>query len=202
MKEQEDEQVRCFIAFFDIRGFGSFERRVNDAKTELLPWRKQWRKIIDDFQKRTGYYEKRIGDGGMIVHETVVADAWYDVTKFLDNCWSLLMQFKALRRKKESPRYDGDIIRVSYGAIWREPSEQMGKDYYGFLANLTEQMIHQHKETCFVLTQGCVELVTKYNRKKSGYKFKLLCQDKNVLCDPIYADEMKHLYSFQKRKVK
>jgi hypothetical protein len=201
MKENTDELVHCFIAFFDIRGFGRFERRVTDPKTELHPWRKEWRKIIDDFRKRTGYTVKRAGDGGAVFFEALPSDAGILVVEFLDNCWDLLMQFKALRRKKESPRYDGDRIGVSYGALWKEPCTQLGKDYYGYMANLTEKTIHQHKEVCFRVTEKCKELMTQYQRQKAGYRFKRMEIDHKVPCDPIYQADMELLWGFQKRKV-
>jgi len=196
----DDRLVHCFIAFFDIRGFGRFERRVTDPKTELHPWRRQYRKIIDDFQKKTGYTVKRAGDGGCIFFESNPVDAGIDAPVFLNNCWELLMQLKELRRKKKNPRYDGDRLTASYGALWKEPCSQLGFDYYGFMANLTEKMLHQHKEICFRVTEKLVELLNDHQIKKNGYRFFLMGKDKRVPCDAIYEDDMNLQYSFQKRK--
>lgn len=199
MKE-EDKLVHCFIAFFDIRGFGSFNRRVTDPILELIAWRKVYRKVIDDFESNTGFLVKRTGDGVAIFYEVNPVDAWFDATLFLDKCWMFLMEMKDLRRKKVSPRYDGVRIRCSYGAVWREPCIQLGKDYYGDKINLTEKMIHQHKETCFLVTESLKELLRKSQSKKSGYKFQYVGLDRSVPCDPIYEPDMKLLWSFQKRK--
>ena len=201
-KEADDLLVHCFIAFFDIRGFGRFERRVTDPKTELHPWRKKYRNIIDDFRKKTGYMVKRAGDGGCVFFETTPFDAGIDAVKFLDDCWELLMQLKELRRKKQNPRYEGDRLTVSYGALWKEPCTQFGHDYYGFMANLTEKMLHQHKETCFRVTEKLKELLTEYQIQKNGYRFKHVGLDTRVPCDSIYEDDMKLQNSFQKRKPK
>lgn len=198
MKEEE-RLVHCFIAFFDVRGFGNFDRRVTDPETEILPWRRQYRKLIDAFEYETKYFIKRTGDGIVVFQETDPNDAWYDGVKFLDDCHKFMTDMKALNKKKRSPRPDGVRIRCVYGAVWQEPCRQLGKDYFGYKINLAERMLHQHKELCFVISESFKEQLKKSHCQKSGFCFKHLGLDPENQIDPIYESDMKLQWFFWKR---
>jgi hypothetical protein len=192
--------MHCFIGFFDVRGFGNFDRRVTDPESEILPWRKQYRKIIDDFEKKTGYFIKRTGDGIVIFQETDPNDAWYDGANFLENCHGFMLLMKDLNKKKKSPRPDGVRFRCSYGAVWKEPCRQLGKDYFGYKVNLTERMLHQHKEACFIITESLKEQLKNAQCKKMGFCFKHAGIDSSIQVDSIYEADLRLQWLFWKRR--
>lgn len=200
MKETDERLVHCLIAFFDVKGFGSFDRRVTDPDTEILPWRRHYRNLIDAFEKKTGYFIKRTGDGIAIFLETDENDAWYDGAKFLENCFNFMETMKELNKKKRSPRPDGVRIRCVYGAVWKEPCRQLGKDYFGYKVNLTERMLHQHKESCFVIAESLKEQLKKAQCTKMGFCFKHIGIDSTAQVDSIYEADMRLQWLFWKRR--
>lgn len=197
---EKEKTVHCFIAFFDVRGFGSFDRRVTHAETEILPWRRQWRTLIEDFETKTDYLVKRLGDGTAIFHEVEPARAGMEAPKFLKNCNRFLYDMKKICLEKRSPRPDGVRLRAAYGPIWREPCKQIGCDYFGYKVNLVERMIHQHKEECFNVHESIVEILTTYQKRKHGFKFLHVGIDNRAKADAIYTADLKLQWGFRHRR--
>lgn len=197
---EKEKLVSAFVAFVDIRGHGSFMRRLSDHQTEFLPFRRDWRKLIDKFEKKTGYFVKRLGDGIMIIKEVDQRIISREAVDFTNNTWMLLMDGKRLIRKKHSPRPDGILLRKSFGSIWKEPCVQFKYDYVADKLNMTEKMIHWNKGVCIVLHESYVDKLNDSLSKKFGYVIKKLERDPNLEDQGPYEPDTKLLYSLVRRK--
>lgn len=193
-----EKQVWVFVAFLDIRGFGAFVRRVSHYESEFLPYRRAWRDLIDKFEKRTGYFVKRLGDGVMIVREVDRENTSQASTEFLNNTWCLFKKSESLTKRKRSPRPEGVAIRNGFGIAWKEPCKQFGHDYVADKINLTEKTIHWNRTTCFAVHESFKEELTDYQCKKQGFRFKRIERDKNLLDQGPYETDTKLLWEFRK----
>lgn len=196
MKEHE---VFAYVFFVDMTGFGSFLRRSSHYETEVLPFRREWRDCVDNFEEKSGWFVKLIGDGVMLVWETDPNDTHVTAPESLLVVHKFLSEWKHLIDKKTSPRPDGARAAGVYGSIWKEPSTQFKYDYFGDKINLCEKMTRHHPGRCFFVHESLKELVTPAHRRKNGFSFTRMEPDRRVHTDPVYAPDIERLWFVVKK---
>lgn len=192
-----EQQIKAMIIFVDIRGFGSFIRRVNYPVTEFLPFWRNWKEAIDKFQDETGYFVKRLGDGLMAVKEMPDRNQSQVAADVIIKTWELANKLDKLISQKYTPRPDGIRIRETIGYVWKVLCRQYGWDYIGDKVNLTEKMVHRYEDELFVCDESVPEMFSKHQKREHGFKFTKLINSGNAL-DGIYQKDMSNLYSFKK----
>ncbi|HEX9504289.1 MAG TPA: hypothetical protein VF974_08315 [Patescibacteria group bacterium] len=193
-----EKQVRAFILFSDISGYGAFWRRISHLETELYPFQRQWRELVKDFREKTGYFVKRMGDGVLAIKEIRREEnVSSEGVNFLNNSWVFTKDVYQLVENKSSPRPDGFRTRISLGYIVREPDDQLGWDYVGDKINLTEKMIHFYRSETMVCHESVKELFSEKQLSQNHFSFKKLIARERRSAD-IYSQDMKSLWTFKK----
>lgn len=196
---KDERLVRAIVVFGDIRGFRGYMRRISHPPTQFRPFWKDWDELVNEFEDRTGYFVKRLGDGFMAVEELEEGQEILPVIELLNNALEIAKKATALINKKPSPRPDGFRIRAVCDYVFKVPSRQFRYDYVGDKVNFTETIMRHFKEKLFICHESVKELLTEKQIRASGFKFKKIKFTNGGTSD-MYGPDMYALWELTKGK--
>lgn len=194
----DEKQIRAVVVFGDIIGFGSFMQRITYPDSEFRPFIREFDGLINEFERETGYFVKRLGDGFMCVVEIELANEARQAMAVIGAVWKLAKRLSALIATKQTPRPEGFRSRVVCGYVWKTIGENNRADYLGYHVNLSEKMIHASKHVEFICHESIKELIERLARVK-GFVFKKLSVTDEAH-EEIYRQDMNLLWTLTKRK--
>lgn len=191
----DEKQIRAIVVFGDIIGFGSFTQRITHADSEFRPFIRQFDGVIDEFEERTGYFVKRLGDGFMCVVELASLHPERQAMAVIDAIWILVRQLNTIITTKETPRPEGFRARVVCGYVWKTIRRNNREDYLGYHVNLSEKTLHTNKQVEFICHESVKELI-QHLAKTKGYAFKKLANLDGL--EDIYKQDLNLLWTVTK----
>lgn len=195
----KEHQTRAIIVFGDIAGFGSFTQRISYPDDEFRPFIRQFYGMIDEFERKTKYFLKRLGDGFMCVVELPKKDGRDTAEEVINRIWNLNFKINTLISRKPTPRPEGFRSRVACGYIWKTVGDNNREDYLGYHVNLCEKILHVHKQETILFCQKFKELLSPDSLTAGGFKMKKMKPVENTP-EGIYKEDLNSLWSLTKRK--
>lgn len=192
-------QTRAIIVFGDIAGFGSFTQRISYPDEEFRPFIRQFYGVIDDFEKKTKYFIKRLGDGFMCVVELPKKGGREIAERVIGQIWTLNQQINSIISRKQTPRPEGFRSRMACGYIWKTVGENQREDYLGYHVNLCEKLLHVHKQEKIIFCQKFKEILSPDSLTTRNFKMKKMNPFENAP-EGIYKEDLNSLWSLTKRK--
>jgi hypothetical protein len=191
--EREEKQVRAMIAFVDITGFGSFYDRVENPQIELLPFYRNYQAIVNQFEKNTGTFIKRLGDGFMSICE--LDEDNKKAMLFLENLWKTMLAIDSLIKNKSTPRPDGVRVRKACGYVWKI-NDRDEFDYLSSRIHLTEQMVDIERDIQFIMHESAKEIYGLEDLKKAGFRLTKLDLPERIMKNirVEYRKEMREIW--------
>lgn len=191
-----DKQVKAIVVFGDIRGFSVWEQSVTRPEIEFKPLMNCFDAMVDEFEAKTGYFTKNLGDGYMQIVE-LQADTHdcIPALRVLKETVKFATSVQTVIRKSPWPRPDGFRVRVSSGHVWKKQGNKT--DYVGRHVNLAHKLLRVSPQTEFLAHQSFLELMARRQTHEIGVKFAKLPPDRRIP-DGVLKADMNALWSFRK----
>jgi len=194
----DEKQIRAIVVFGDITGFGGFMQRITHPETEFKPFIKWFDSLIGSFERETGYFLKRLGDGFMCVVELSSHNQSKQAISLIDSTWDLVSKINRSIARMPSPRPDGFRSRMVCGYVWRTERDDNREDYLGYHVNLAAKLIKQDREHIFVCHESVKELLTKKQIHDYGYVFDKLVPGQ-VPPAGVYQQDINSLWTVKRK---
>lgn len=190
-----EKQVRAIIVFGDIRGFSVWEQSVTRPEIEFQPLMNRFDAMVDEFEAKTGYFTKNLGDGYMQVIELPSGHACATALRVLYRTVVFATKVSQTIKRSPWPRPEGFRVRFAAGHVWKKDGNK--RDYVGRHINLTHKLLRVAPETEFLAHQSFTELMSKKQTDEAGVKF-LKTEGDRRTPDGILKADMKVLWSLQR----
>lgn len=192
---KNERQVQIIAGFCDIRGFGNFLDRVSKPEAEFIPFWKSWKTVVDRFEKDSGYFVKRMGDGIFFAKELDETRASVEVIEVLRRIWIFTNRVHDLNESKKNPRPDGVRTVIVSDHAWKLPCIQFDYDYIGKRINMCEKVSHCYGLGLVTVHETVVDHLTPLQVENNRFDFSKI----EPKCERVNEQDIKALFNFRMR---
>ncbi len=192
---RNEQQTQVIAGFTDIRGTGDFLDRVSKHEIEFIPFWKSWMAMVDRFEKDTGYFVKRMGDGIFFVKELDEMSGSVEAIDVLKKVWTFTNRVNQLTAAKKSPRPEGVRTCLVSDHAWKFPCIQFQSDYIGKRINMCEKVSHCYGLNLVTVHETVIDLLTPIQVEENRLQFTKI----EPKCDRVNEQDRKSLYDFKMR---